>query len=826
MIGNRARFARQLALGASMFGLAAIASPAASQDTGGPQSSETEVDRPGVIIVTAQRREEDVQDVPITVTAVTQDQLDIQNITTTTDLVRAVPALTATDQGVFQVRGVGTRGFGRSAEQSVSVVLDGVVLGRGLTNALYDVENVEVLSGPQGTLFGKNSNAGIINVVTKAPKLNQSEAIGHLDIGNRRYVHGYAIANLPLGDEAAFRISYHHDQTGKVVRNNFYDVWDRNKDDGVRARFRVRPSDRLTIDLGFDYQHLTSNGVNGSADFAGVGVQLAAPAGSALEATLAACGIVASKKNNRVCGDSLRVAGVSSQDTYGRKNYGASFTIDWEFADDLTFTSITALRKTRKGSFGIDADLAGDFADTVPANLLDRNLVPYVSKTWSEEARIASSTAKPLSFVVGVYYADTDTRDEIDQSGTFGINLGGLEFRRNPIFVIEQHDYAAFGQVDWRIASDLKVFVGGRVTHNDLKDFSFNSFNRAFPAGPYLYTGNTGFFSVLPVTSCTLAGGLPFAELPAAQRVPCPSGTSLTEPARLKKTGFSGTAGVQYQLSPDTMIFGRYARGYKGPFLNESVTYTATLPRQPLKVDAEYVDSFDLGIKTRILDRFALNVSAFYSKFDGYQTTIFVPPIPPQMVINFIQGNADGTVTKGIEASFYGNLTPNLSLSGGALYNEATFDKDFMVPCVTSPTLACPALRQLPYAPKWKATFAGEYKQGISNNLEGFVQGDFAYSGKYNYGSAAGAPRSPSRYLLGARAGLRFNEGRFGLAAFCRNCLDKRYPIVTTFDGFAGFNGARVPAVPGGPAPVGNSFVQFLTIDSYRIWGVTLDASF
>lgn len=801
--------------------LALAPAPVAAQE----QAKASDADQ-GIIIVTAQRRAEDVQDVPITVSVATQQQLDIQNITTTTDLVRAVPALTATDQGVFQVRGIGTRGFGRSAEQSVSVVMDGVVLGRGLTNALYDVETVEVLSGPQGTLFGKNSNAGLINVTTKAPKLGETEFIGHFNIGNRDYIHGYAIANLPLADTAALRISYRHTRTGKVVYNEFYDIWDRNTDDGVRARFRWQPSERLTIDLSADYQHLASNGVNGSADFAGVGVQVAAPRGSALEATLAACGIVASPRNNKTCGDSLRVAGVDEGDTYGRKNYGGSLAIDWEFADGLTFTSITALRKTRKGEFGIDADLAGEFADTVPDNLLDRNLVPYTSKTWSQEARIASSADNPLSFVAGLYYAKTDTLDVIDQSGTLGFALGGLEFRRNPTFIINQRDYAAFGQVDWRITPALKFFMGGRVTHNNLKDFSVNSFDRSVTAGgPYIYTGDTGFFSVLPVNSCTLAGGLPFAELGAGQ-VPCPTGTSLTEPARVKKTGFSGTAGLTYELSPDTMIFARYARGYKGPFLNESVTYTPSLAQQPLKVDPEYVDSIDLGIKTRVFNRFAVNISAFYSKFDGYQTTIYVPPVPPQVVINFIQGNADGTTTKGIEASFYGNLTPHLSLSGGIIYNEASYGKDFRVPCTTDPSGVCPALRQLPFAPRWKATFAGEYKREISKNIEGFAQFDFDYSDKYNYGSSPGNPTSPSRYLLGLRGGLRFSEGRFGIAVFCRNCLDKRYPILTSFDGFAGFNGANQPAVPGGPAPVGSSFVQFLTNDSYRVWGLTLDANF
>ncbi|QGN55676.1 TonB-dependent receptor [Novosphingobium sp. Gsoil 351] len=808
----------RLLLSVSVGTLALGAAPAMAQTA--TIDDDAEQARTNVIVVTAQRRAEDVQDVPITVTAVTQDQLDIQNITTTTDLTRAVPALTATNFGVYQVRGIGTQGFGRSAEQSVSVVLDGVVLGRGLTNSLYDVENVEVLSGPQGTLFGKNSNAGVINVVTKAPKLNQYEAIGHVDIGNHDYIHGYAIANLPLGDEAAFRFSFHYDRTGHVVRNTMFNEWDDNRDVGGRVRFLVKPSDRLTVNLALDYQHLTSNGVNGAADFAGVAVFKQVPAGSLLEARLAACGIVAGNKNNRVCANSLRAAGVPIGDTYGRKNYGGSATIDYELSDDLTFTSITALRKTRKGEFGKDADIAGDFADTLPLNLLDRNLVPYVSRTFSEEARIASSTANPLSFVAGVYYSSGKTKDVIDQTGTFGINLGGLEFRRNPVFMIKQRDYAAFGQVDWRITPELKIFVGGRYTHNDLKDFSFNLFKN--PNGRYIFTGNTGFFSVLPVNSCTLAGGIPYDAI----QVPCPAGTSIAEAAHIKKSGFSGTAGAQYEVGEDTMVFARYSRGYKGPFLNESVTYTASLARQPLKIDPEYVDAFDVGIKTRLFGRFALNASAFYSKIDGFQTTIYVPPVPPQLATNFIQGNADYATTKGVEVSFYGNLTPNLSLSGGLLYNEARFNKGFQVPCTTSTTGVCPALSQLPYAPKWKATLASEYHRELGNRIEGFAQADFAYSDKYNYGSSPGNPTSPSRYLLGLRGGLRFGDGKFSFAGFCRNCLDKRYPVVTTFDGFASSDGARLPAVAGGPAPVGSSFVQFLSIDSYRVWGVTLDASF
>lgn len=792
--------------------------PAFAQDTPQPGDAETAALDSETITVTAQRRSQDIQDVPVTVTAVSQDQLNQQNIQTTSDLVRAVPALTVTDQGVYQIRSIGTQGFGRSAEQSVSVVMDGVVLGRALTNSMYDVDHVEVLSGPQGTLFGKNANAGVVSVVTQAPQLGEYELLTHADIGfDHNYAHAYIVGNMPLGDRAALRVSYHHDSTGEVVFNTLFNEWDENTDEGIRARFLLEANENLTINLSADYQEIASNGVNGVSDFAGVQVYSFVPVGSQLEATLAACGIVASPDNNRVCANSLRAPGVDLGDTYGRRNWGGSIQVDYEFDAGPTLTSITAYRETDTSQFGLDADIAGFFGDTLPQNILDRNMVPYEAQFWSQELRIASPATDRLSYVAGIYLSETDTRDEIDQTGQLGVPLGTLEFRRFITMVINQRNYAAFGQVDYRIMPNLNVFFGARVTHDDLSDFSFNSFDRAFPAGPYIYSGNTGFFSVLPVNSCTVAGGVPYD----AVLIPCPAGTSINEPAELDETGFSGTLGVQYWFSPETMVFGRIARGYKGPFINESVTYTPTLAEQPLVVDSEHATSYELGLKTTI-DRFNFNVTLFHTRIDDYQTTIYVPPIPPQTVANFIQGNAPYAITEGVEATFFGSLSDNFSLSGGVLYNNAHFSEGFLVNCGTGP---CEALDQLPYAPRWKATLAGEYHQGVGGGLEAFGQFDVAYSGTYFYGSTPGTPESPARYLVGLRGGLRTEDGGWGLSFFCRNCLDERYPIANVFDGFAAIDGGLLPA-PGNPAPVGFPTYQFLTIDSYRVVGITLDARF
>ncbi|MGI9169737.1 MAG: TonB-dependent receptor [Caulobacteraceae bacterium] len=696
-------------------------------------------------------------------------------------------------------------------------MLDGVVLGRTLTNSLYDLDHVEVLSGPQGTQFGKNATAGVINIVTKAPLLGQYEAIGHIDAGDHDYVHGYLVGNIPLGDDAALRVSFHHDSTGHIVFNTLYNLWDYNTDNGVRARLLWRPNDKLTVNLTGDYQLLGSNGVNGVADFAGVQVYTFAPAGSALEATLARCGIVASPNNNKVCANSLYAPGVNIGNTYGRWNAGGAIQIDYALPHGLTFTSITALRQTVNEDFNVHADISGEFGDTLPQNLLDRNLVPYYARTISEEARIASPAADRLNFVAGLYYSDTDTHDEIDQSGQLGVPLGPFEFRRLINIYNHQRNYAAFGQVDFRITPRLEFLVGGRVTHDHLSDFSFNSFPDPF--NPFIYTGDTGFFSVLPVNSCTLAGGVPYDMIPK----PCPAGTSITEPAKLSTTGLSGKVGLKYRVTPNVMIFGTVARGYKGPFINESVTYSPNFAKQPLAVASEYPLDFELGVKTTLFNRILFDVSLFTDKVEGFQTTIYVPPVPPLTVANFIVGNAPHAISRGVEVSLLGKVTDSFSLGGGAIYNDAHFNSSFTVNCGSGP---CLAVRQLPFAPRWKANIAGDFHHSLVDRVDGFAQSDLAYSGPYPYGSAPGFPGSPARYLLGGRVGIRSPDGRWSLAVFCRNCLDKRYPIDNLPDGFAFQDGGLVPATPGGPTPVGFPTYQFLSIDSYRVIGATLDARF
>ena len=778
----------------------------------------------GDIIVTAQKRAENVQDVPVTVAVVSSEQLTQQNIVTTSDLVQAVPALTLTNFGVFQVRSLGTQGFGRSAEQSVSVVLDGVPMPRPqayeLVNSLFDVDHVEVLSGPQGTLFGKNATAGVISIITKAPRLGEFEAIGHVDLGNHYYRNLSAVVNAPLGENAALRVVGHHSAYGRVVFNTLFDKWDRNSDTGVRARFRWQPANTLTFDLIGDYQSLRSNGVNGIAGFAGVQVLRFVPPGSPLESTLASCGIVASPKNNKVCGDSLYDPNVDRGDVYAGRRRGVSLQADWDFAQGYTLTSISAYRHDDTGDFDVDGNFAGGFGDALPTNILQRNLFPSTMRFFSQELRVESPPTDRINFVAGLYYSKNRRRDHVDQSGGFGLLGPTLQFRRVSDVTARQYNYGAFGQVNFDVTERLRLLAGARVTRDKLRILAVNSFPNASPAGPFLYTGNKGFFSLYPISTCTLAGGDP--DNPAT----CPAGTSLAEPARLSETGYTWKAGVQYDFSSRTMAYATFTRGYKGPFINDQASAIQVngvgqvVPPDLLLVDSEKPDAFEVGLKTRVFDRFNLNIALFNTKAKNFQTTVFVPiEAGGGAVSSFFQGNAPFALTSGVDIGLVGNLSRNFSINANVLYNQARFNKGFLVPCNAPPQNTCEALRQLPYAPKWKSTISGEYRHDISSLIQGFVQSDLTYTSSYPYGSTPGPEtfESGSRYVLGARTGLRLADDKYGIAVFCRNCLDKRYPVSSSLDGFRALDGGA------GPPPAEG---HFLGLSSYRLVGVTLDAKF
>src|SRR6185295_16297753 len=211
------------------------------------------------IIVTAQKREEKLQDVPVAVTVVSSDQLQAQRVYTIADLARTTPSLEMIQAfggpgGGGQIRGVGTQSFTRSAEGAVGIVVDGVPQGNVPNNAIFDIGRVEVLRGPQGTLFGLTSSAGVINMTTVAPNVSEFSGIAHVDLSDdgksgseygQQTIRG--AVNIPLGASSALRVSVNGNRMEGVQRNALTDENNVLKDGAIRARYLWNASDAVTI---------------------------------------------------------------------------------------------------------------------------------------------------------------------------------------------------------------------------------------------------------------------------------------------------------------------------------------------------------------------------------------------------------------------------------------------------------------------------------------------------------------------------------------------------------------------------------------------------
>lgn len=751
-------------------GIAAAQSPAA--ESGSSQQATGRTDESATdIVVTANKREERLLDAPLTVNVVGSAQLERQNITNIADLSRAVPAL-ASNGGV---RGISTNGFARSSEAAVSVVLDGVVLGRSAPSNLFDIERVEVLSGPQGMLFGKNASAGVINIITKAPDPTDFQLIAHADFGNYRYLRERLTLNVPLANNAAVRIGLHHEQQGGYVTNVRTGRENRNYSYGARARLLWEPTDRLTLNLIGDIDKGGDNGVAGRT-FAVVETP-------ALANRLAACGIVVRLDNDRHCAEG------ETKITARTLAYGFSAQLDYDLHSDFVLTSITANRWRETGDFDY-IGLGGD-TDGLDVDILSTNLAPSNVKTFSQEFRLTSPADRTVAFVLGLYASRTKTRDQIFQAGTLGLLPPPLRVGRVSRINIVQRSYAAFGQATIHATDKLSFIVGGRYTDE--------------------YVHDNGL-SLTPTTNPPLSDfGVLF--LPALLIADVDE--------RVNTNNFSWRLGVQYEWSPTLMTYFTAARGYKGPAVNDAASPPLV---QPI-IRPEIPMNYELGLKGSFLEgRMAITVALFNNKVKDFQTAVFVAPSAANPVPGFAQGNAPSVRTRGFDINLFGRPTPDLTLNAGVIFNDAEYSSDFLVSCNSqqAPGMGnCSAsgttapVGQLAYTPKWRVLLNGEYAVELSSNITGFIQSDLAFESP-QYFSATPDPnlQTGSRWMLGGRVGVRSKDGRWGVGIFGRNLLDKTYPVVFA-DALTAFNG-------GG----GRSYATAPSIDWHRSFGLTLDASF
>jgi iron complex outermembrane receptor protein len=712
--------------GRARTGLLFVAAAASAQaaraapDVPVPADQPTPLDE---IVVTAQKREQPLESVPVAVTVVTGDQLESANITAATDIRRLAPSLQYAENSSvrgtsLQVRGVGTQSFSNGLEQSVGTMVDGIAMARnGMGDGdLIDVDRVEVLRGPQGMLFGKNASAGLVSIVTRRPT-DRLSAEGSLSFGTYNEVHASAVVNLPVSAQAAFRLAGFSNRRGGLVTNVFDgSLLNNDQESGLRAKFLWRShDDNLQVYLSADWSHR-----GGSCCVATV--RSVVP-GSLLAASLASAGIVPGPDNRTVNLD----GGAYSRST----NAGASAEVTWQLGG---FT-LTAWR-TWKLRENTDSD-----ATPIPA--LSINFGRSDANQWTQEMRLASPAGSRLEYVAGLYYFDAVLHGNNGQQGSLTLASATPVLSRYFIATNRSGSMAAFGQATLRVTPGLRLIAGARLTHDNVSmDFDRSFFPGTLPSSPPL--------SLHPSTSAS---------------------------------NLSWRAGLQYDAAPGIMAYGTVSRGYKGPGFNalQAATAAASTPVRP-----EIPMGYEMGIKASLFERrLTLNLAAYDTRFKDFQAQLFDPSIPPFGA--FVLGNAGVLRTRGVELEWAARPAAGLTFSGGVNHDDAVYLDFKRAACWGTPAVqpACvggvfdASGVSMPNSPKWTFSVQGQYERSLGSHGSGFVS--LNWYGRSKVNDSLGDPNMirASYGLLGMSVGVSGDDGRWQVSVWVRNLLDRRYTGAT-----------------------------------------------
>lgn len=793
--------------GALALGTQAVAQTVDAAEAGIPaQEAETsDTYRLNEVLVTAQRRVERLQDVPISLSVISLEALETSNFTTVADIQFLSPGVNFNSNfgGGFNIRGVGTQSLLMTAEQSVGLVIDDVIQGLPEVSfagpsyqSMIDIDRIEVLKGPQGTLFGKNSSAGVIQIVTKRPELGTQSASASLSYGSKNEVNAQGIVNIPLGQTAALRVAAGYQSRDGFVENRFNgeDLWAYDRYN-IRGKLLWQPDDRLSVLLSAEYRDLEDN-ANGQWTLrnCGSGFGAFSPCGE-----LAAYGVTAGPKN---------LAGAWDGPNYTRQeSWTASGRIDYELGS-ATLTSITSYRD-------LEQPIAVD-TDGTPRPIYSFNQNTSGGTQFTQEFRVTGG-AGIFDYTAGSFYYNSKPFQIGRNGGTLGLvpdsspillsttSIGPNAASGGSVHVeAEIESWAAFGQIEAQLTDKFRLLIGGRYTDDKVSQ-EINYFD-------------TGFI-------CQAA----YAFGGTCHTTPFPPPTSQ---ASTSANDFTYKITGQYYFTPDVNVYASYATGYKGPM----ISYPANQPQQ--LVLPETSESMEIGLKAALLDQsLLLNISAFQVEYDDFQgqQRVGTPPI-----LYYTTTNAGGLKTKGVEADATWRATENLTLSGNLAYIPTEFT-EFAIQCsdlytnpattpgqcnyvspdapAGSPPQFNAAGYPLIYSPELTFTARAAYEKVLTNGM--LLTADANYSWRDEVYGIAADPNTivPSYGLLGGQIGYGPEDGRWRVSVFGRNLLDEYF--------VAGIFRTPLDSGAAGTTPLSTlGYANIPALDSSRTIGVKLELNF
>ncbi|WP_411292072.1 TonB-dependent receptor [Sphingorhabdus sp.] len=787
-----------------------IGSAAFAQDTT-PQASEEEDSN--VIIVTATKREQTLQEIPISVSVTSGETIERSQVRDLIDLQTLVPSLKvgqlqSSANTNFIIRGFGNGANNAGIEPSVGVFIDGVYRSRSAAQIgdLANIQRVEVLRGPQSTLFGKNASAGIISIVTKEP---QFEFGGGVEVSYGNYDAMVVRGNVtgPIGDTLAVSVEGNFNKRDGYInvvnlgtKSNDRDRW------GVRGQILWEPSDTIKLRLIADYDKIDEV-------CCGVANVFNGPTGAAVGA------LGGNIDRNKPFSYNTFQNFESINDI---KNYGFSGQVDWDLTDQLSLTSISAYRAVRS--------FTNQDSDFTSADLIGSNFADTTIDTYTQELRIASSFDGPLNFLLGGFYFKEDIdissgltfgRDfrnyaNLLSGGAYGGNealirlLNGLPAAtpttqfgaqgqgRTENFDYKDTAYSVFGQVDFEVIDGLTLTGGFNYTKDKKTVASNNRSTDVFSGIDLVRTGvNAGVPAVVAAnpTFNPFLGLRPLQFLPPFLNYP-----NAVESGKTSDSDWSYTLRASYKFDERISGYLTYATGFKAtsfnlstdsrPFPTDFIPGSSAQSPAPapspirgaglalnnLTTGTRYAGPedavvYEMGLKGQF-DGFGFNLAIFKQVLKGFQSNVFSGT-------GFVLGNAEKQSTKGMEIDATISPASGLNFTASYTYLDPKYDKftggsSFNASNNISPT------NLTGFTPsgisKHSVSVGGTYNIDVGNGNALILHSDYQLNSAYQI--AQGLPNKAAIESLNASIAFAFDNG-LELSIWGRNLTEPKYnPVI------------------------------------------------
>ncbi|MDP5532203.1 TonB-dependent receptor [Pseudomonas aeruginosa] len=725
----------------------------------------------GKVTVTARRREEDSQKVPTPITVLGGETLEAQRISRVQDLQQVLPSVNVAyihaRQSSVAVRGIGNNPASDGLEGSAGIYLDNVYLGRpGMAVFdLLDIEQLELLRGPQGTLFGKNTTAGVLNISTRAPTFTAERTV-EVSGGQDGYFQGRGTVSGPLGETLAGRLSAYRTRDDGYIKNihddNYLNGGERQ---GARGQLLFEPNEDFSLRWIADYNEEDSS--NGSMVVYGGAERFWQ------RAALVGASPLRDPQRRKV--------NINGRQHVSVHQGGSSLEANWNLAGGYRLTSISAYR----------------YWHFTPANDEQLNVsaindtgVEVHDRQFSQEIRLASPTGGAFDYVVGAYAFRQNLGNKTFTSYgpladlyLLGANLGALNDTYSKANgKIETDSFALFAQGTWHLTERLDFTAGLRGTYEEKNA----KVERFAPLGGAAVGG---------VGAAVRNGQL-----------------GAYDSGDLSQYNFAPSAllSLSYQFSDDLLGYASLSHGEKSGGVNLAVGSAPSAGADSLLVGPERANDAELGLKSTLFDRrLLLNANLFWTGIHGYQaTTLYQAPGSTQLVQ--VLANAGSVRSRGLEFDATALPLRGLTLNFNGSYNDVTYlsFKDAPCPAEVSTRPGAPSScdltgQRVVGASKWIANLNGEYQWRLDDRFQPYVSASYAYrSAAEGTLDNSDLSKIDGYALVNLAAGLRsdLGDGQLDTSVWLKNAFDKDYYL----SAFASINGSYTASV-GQPRTLGVS---------------------